>query len=836
MSTKLFSAKTRKQDNPCSGCLETPNPIPFRGQGRKGILIYTEYKNQDEMNFISSIILGMGYNPMVDCFLVHAIQCEEAKKSKATITSCFNFKKESFEKLLPSVKRIFVFGKNAWISFSKLLPYHKALSGKFLDYENKQIYDQHIKKFISVLPSYVSYIEDKELRDNFRNRLIRELEGNFKDMLENIKIPINIELPKVELFMEEKDITVFLDIFSWKEIAFDYETNSLKPFREGSKILSVSFSNGERCLAFKWYDSYKNILIKLLTFDVTIIAHNSYFEMLWTLVKFDTWISNSLQDTMLIAYANHNKEKNSLKYLVYREFGYSYDDDIKEYMENIIDEDVHGDNAFNNLENAPLDKLLLYNGLDSYFTFMLYKYFPVQQEVRLGYDRLLKSSRVLVEMQRNGMCIDEKELNKHFLNMEKIQSSALKNIESDDCLKQWTGDIPFDFTKPTHLKKLFFTDLKLTPIHLTDKGFPSLDQEALGEIGLQIADSILEYRLWEKLKTTYLPDIKREIIKGKVHPNFNMTYVKSYRTSATAPNTQNMPSRNIEQMNMIKSLYLPREGHCFITGDYKAIEVGIAACYTQDPNLLKYVRDSKNTDMHRDMAMQIFKLEKDKVKKEWRHLAKNGFVFPAFYGAKVDSIAPNVWNRIDLELRQHLSSLGIESFKDFTSHIKDVFYDFWNNRFRVYTRWKEEQKQHYYSTGYVESETGFRYRSPMVSTEICNYPIQGSAAHCLLWTAERMMFEMRERGWKDDFLVNEIHDDLMGDILQEHIVEYLNLLWIVGTQEIKKAFPWITIPLEIEAGITLLNRPWNEKKDLGLLDGNMTKDKLNTCINTTLVI
>ena len=65
--------------------------------------------------------------------------------------------------------------------------------------------------------------------------------------------------------------------------------------------------------------------------------------------------------------------------------------------------------------------------------------------------------------------------------------------------------------------------------------------------------------------------------------------------------------------------------------DFGSLEVRIAACYHQDPTMIKYIKD-ETTDMHRDMAQQIFKLSNfDKHNRAHgilRTAAKNGFVFP----------------------------------------------------------------------------------------------------------------------------------------------------------------------------------------------------------------
>jgi hypothetical protein len=131
-------------------------------------------------------------------------------------------------------------------------------------------------------------------------------------------------------------------------------------------------------------------------------------------------------------------------------------------------------------------------------------------------------------------------------------------------------------------------------------------------------------------------------------------------------------------------------------------------------------------------------------------------VFPAFYGSYFVQCAPNLWDaiaRMSLEidgvsLDQHLKQKGIKGLGEkesdystgriktqpgtFLDHVRLVENDFWNERFQVYKKWKDTWYEKYLRRGYFHTLTGFRIDSVLNKKEVSNYPIQGSAFHCLL--------------------------------------------------------------------------------------------------------
>jgi intein/homing endonuclease len=213
--------------------------------------------------------------------------------------------------------------------------------------------------------------------------------------------------------------------------------------------------------------------------------------------------------------------------------------------------------------------------------------------------------------------------------------------------------------------------------------------------------------------------------------------------SSNSPNFQNIPIRDEESMKVCRKALYPRPGHQLLEVDFKAIEVAVNASINKDTNLLKYCRDPKS-DMHGDMAKQIFKLDKfDAVNHDiLRQATKNGFVFPEFYGDYYVNCAENMacnWGKLGKgrwkegegipldggNLSDHLISKGFISLKKFEDHIQKIEKDFWQNRFPEYDEWKDRWYNIYKKYGYFDIPTGFRCSGVLDKKQVCNIPAQG---------------------------------------------------------------------------------------------------------------
>jgi hypothetical protein len=82
-------------------------------------------------------------------------------------------------------------------------------------------------------------------------------------------------------------------------------------------------------------------------------------------------------------------------------------------------------------------------------------------------------------------------------------------------------------------------------------------------------------------------------------------------------------------------------------------------------------------------------------------------------------------------------------------------------------------------------------------------------------------------------VAGQIHDSVIGDVHRKELKDYLEIVHTIMTQDIRKAYPWLIVPLDIENEICPLGGTWHDKQVVGFKDGlfsmkDKTTDKLVT--------
>lgn len=453
-----------------------------------------------------------------------------------------------------------------------------------------------------------------------------------------------------------------------------------------------------------------------------------------------------------------------------------------------------------------------------------------------GYWLLHQGSLAFAELERNGIRIDTAYLAKATAETDaeiKAQEASLRETDEWKAWRRHYAD-KANFYSRAQLGHVLFNLLGHDAASYTPSGKPQADEGALERIGGPFCAKLLRLYKNDKLRGTYFAGLAREVEGEYLHPFFNLHTVETHRSSSDSPNFQNLPIRDKEMGAKLRRCFVPRPGRRLVEIDFKAIEVRVAACYHKDPVMLQYIRDDH--DMHFDMAMELFKLPKEEVTKDARQFAKNGFVFPAFYGDYYCSMARDVWASIGqyhlktksgqdlydwLTLRHGIGSLGAcdPDLKavpgTFEHHVQQVEDGFWNKRFMVYNRWRREWYKTYRAHGYFDTLTGFRIQGVFPRNFVINCPVQGSAFHCLLWSIIELQKELRKRKMRT-LLVGQIHDSALGDVPDDELDDFTGLAKEVMTERLPKAWPWLITPLAVEADVTPVGGSWHDKEAIAL--------------------
>lgn len=460
----------------------------------------------------------------------------------------------------------------------------------------------------------------------------------------------------------------------------------------------------------------------------------------------------------------------------------------------------------------------------------------MQPITRDAYKLLHEGTIALSSIEADGMRVDVPYLKSAIRDVGKIIKDKKEGIRGTKTWKAWRKKFGPDASLGSGDQLgAVLVDLG-HDLPKTKTGKPQTDESSLEAIDDPFVQDYLRIKKYEKLQSTYLTNVLKEVDDGYLHPSYNLNRVVTYRSSSSNPNFQNQPVRDKEIAYWIRRAFIARKGHVIGEIDYSGVEVRVAACYHKDPTMLKYIHDD-TTDMHRDMSDQIFMLGGN-VPKPVRQETKGGFVFAEFYGDYYVAVAKHLWERINVQklttsegipMYKHLKKKGIRELGDlnpkekprhgtFEKHIKEVEQDFWGVRFRVYDQWRKDHFKAYLKKGYFDMYTGFRCGGIFKRNNVVNYPVQGAAFHCLLWSCIQMNKWLRRNKMKTR-IIGQIHDSLVFDFNIKELDDVLAKARQVMTVDIQKWAPWLIVPLDIEAEIAPNGSSWFYKNEIGFDDG-----------------
>ncbi len=648
---------------------------------------------------------------------------------------------------------------------------------------------------------------------------------------------------KLKLITDYDQLVHLLDMFIKNEptiFVFDYETTGIKPHKPGNKIASISFCSGEEAYSFPyqypgvWNEKQLSIIKQkwtnaLISPVLKKVAHNLKFEDAWSRHIFGVQPTPWDNCTMVTQHILDDRTGScGLKFQAFVRWGiYGYDDIIDPYKKETA-------NGLNRMLEAPLMELLKYNATDSLLEYWLYQ--EQQKELSLSSNKSLRDATdffhegllTFADMEQDGIPVNMEYYKKEDERLEK----EIKRLET----KLHNSSVALEFEKHegrkvgwgsnTDLPKLLFTYCKIKSRKKTASGkHESVDADALemyaGEYPF-INDLIIKRKL-EKTKGTYLAQFIREEYNGKIYPVFNLHTARSFRSSSSDPNFQNIPIRDEEAKKSIRSGIVPSLGNKIMEIDFSGIEVCTGAAYTNDPVLIDYL--TKGGDMHKDQAIELFFL--DEITGNWkipplsdiRFYTKNQWTFPQFYKSYFVSCARNLWATIDdlsLEdrkpLKQHLKENKIITYQAFENHLEKREKELWN-RFKGVKKWQDWVINFYQKRGYVELFHGHRRSGLLDGNQICNTPWQGSAFHILLTACKLTNKTRKEENWKTK-MPGQIHDSIFFDLNPMEEKHVLKTVSRIMTKDIPKMYSWVNVPLKVEAESTGIDEPWYFKKPI----------------------
>src|SRR4029078_5386829 len=199
--------------------------------------------------------------------------------------------------------------------------------------------------------------------------------------------------------------------------------------------------------------------------------------------------------------------------------------------------------------------------------------------------------RVLADMEYEGIKVDTNFLNDYSKELD-IEAKA-----SEERVYRQAG-VRFNLSSPKQLGEVWFERLKLDPkARKTKTGQYATDENVLRKLAVvhPVADDILAYREYSKLRSTYVDALPLLINKktGRVHTTYGQAAVVTGRMNSNNPNLQNIPIKT-DRGREIRKAFIPRdENHALVSADYSQIELRIVAALSGDDVMCEAFRQSK---------------------------------------------------------------------------------------------------------------------------------------------------------------------------------------------------------------------------------------------------
>ena len=518
-----------------------------------------------------------------------------------------------------------------------------------------------------------------------------------------------------------------------------------------ANIIGLSIYNDNISIYIKGEDLVNTDFLK----GINIYTYN--YKKLYSIFKRkELYIPICTFDTMLAGYLLNYSVKDDLAYLAnnldYEIPIYDKKEELteEEHIKRSIEKSIFIYNSYNDLK----DKMIEHNVIDLYNNIEL----PL--------------STVLAKMELNGISVDSK-----ILEDMKIEIKNQIDIITEEIYKQ--AGTEFNISSPKQLGEILFEKLNLPGAKKNKTGYVT-DANALSKlIDYPIVRLILEYRMLNKLYTTYIEGILSSISEdGKIHTIYTQALTRTGRLSSIEPNLQNIPVRT-ELGRMIRKASVPETNSLIMSSDYSQIELRIFAHLSEEKQLIDAF--NHHIDIHTKTAMDIFKVSEIDVTKNMRRQAK-AVNFGILYGISPYGLAEDI-GISPKEAKKFIETYfetypGIKDYMNKT--IEKAHIDGYVTTIMNRTRTIEELS----SSNYMQRSMGERMA--------LNTPIQGSSADILKKAMIEIDKSFVEKNLKSTMLL-QVHDELIFNVANEEKEIVETLVKTIMENTIK-----LSVPLEVD--------------------------------------
>lgn len=523
------------------------------------------------------------------------------------------------------------------------------------------------------------------------------------------------------------------------------------------------------------------------------VAHNGKYDAKW--MRHFGVHSRVTFDTMLAAHLLDENRRKGLKELGRTELGVApWGIDTRD------------------LRNTPIDEVLTYNALDTYYTYRLYLIFRQQLAdqphlFRIFTKLTMPANEKLIEAERRGVWIDRDKLATAYkvaFDMRAHIDEQLMEWVPDPSVTEDSNECPVPWPKKGRTQK--YVDINFNTSNflrwwLFDwLGMPVLDRGKAKDDGSDgapsvaeavmialrdlpdhhpVVDLLMERSKWQKYCSTYVSRYM-EIVDAndRIHTTFKLAGTVTGRLSSGKEDEEKITAKrdrgrgvNLQQVPrdpFIRGLFGASPGYSFVEADLAQIEFRLAAFAARERTALHLIRTG--VDVHLAMAAKMTGKPQHLVTKEERKAAKP-VNFGYLYGMW--------WTKFMITAKL---SYGIDFTEEAARQSRIDFFDMYPD----FERWHRRQRQLVRKYGRVISPIGRVRRLPDVFSadeavqkeaerQAINSPIQAMASDMNILAMILIDDEFRAKGI-DGHVLGTVHDAINFEIRNEHLAEALPII------------------------------------------------------------
>jgi DNA polymerase-1 len=666
------------------------------------------------------------------------------------------------------------------------IPDFEKVKEVFEELEFRRLYENLYRAFVSPAETKASTSvatqENSVLQNEGNSPMQLDLFANFeeldqatttkKSVLDNDHLCQYMDSPKAQYILAK-------NLSGQDVLSFETRLSSLDEMNAELIGLSFSYKKGlayyvpisiDREEALKTLEIFRPVFEKK---ELIKISHNLKVD-LKILKLYGIQLEGAIFDTMIAHYLLNPDGRHAMEYLAEMYLNYK-----PISLESLLGK---GKNQ-TKFSSLSIEVQTQFGAENADLSFRLFEIFAPQLKKENLEDLFFKVEmplvKVLAKMELEGVALDKTWLEQESKDLE----NDLHNLEK--IIFEMSGE-EFNMNSPKQLGEVLFEKMQLDPkAKKTKSGQYATGEDILQKLSSkhEIIQHILEYRTYQKLKSTYVDALPLQIDKDdhRVHTNFSQTTAATGRLSSLNPNLQNIPIRTLRGQQ-IRGAFVANPGNKLIAADYSQIELRLIAAISEEENMIKAFQNGE--DIHASTASKLFNIPLEEVTKTQRSQAKT-VNFGILYGQGAFGLAEQ-------------TGLSRSEAKEMIA-----------NYFETYPKLKKymaEQVVKAQELGYVETILNRKRHLKDINSanfvvkahaerNAVNAPIQGSAADVIKLAMIKIDEKITEKNLKTKMLL-QVHDELVFEAPEDE-VELVSEL--IKTQ-MESAYI-TTVPLLVEVGI-----------------------------------